>query len=46
LRDEQADIRESVRAVPELKSTFLSVRTAADLAAKRIADPQDRERGS
>jgi hypothetical protein len=44
LRDEQADIRESVRAAPELKSTFLSVRAAEDFAAKRIADPQDRER--
>ncbi len=44
LRDEQADIRESVRAAPELKSTFLSVRAAEDFATKRIADPQDRER--
>src|SRR5882724_5757685 len=44
LRHEQADIRESVRAAPELKSTFLSVRAAEDFAAKRIADPQDRER--
>ena len=44
LRDEQADIRESVRAAPELKSTFLSVRAAEDFAAKRIANPQDRER--
>jgi hypothetical protein len=44
LRDEQADVRESVRAHPELKSTFLSVRAAEDFAAKRIADPKDRER--
>jgi hypothetical protein len=44
LRDEQIDIRESVRAAPELKSTFLSVRAAEDFAAKRIADPKDRER--
>ena len=44
LRDEHADIRESVRAAPELKSTFLSVRAAEDFAAKRIADPLDRER--
>ena len=44
LRDEQLDVRESVRAAPELKSTFLSVRAAEDFAAKRIADPQDRER--
>jgi hypothetical protein len=44
LRDEHADVREAVRAAPELKSTFLSVRAAEDFAAKRIADPLDRER--
>ena len=44
LRDEQVDAKEEVRAHPELKSTFLSVRAAEDFAAKRIADPQDRER--
>jgi len=44
LRDEQADIREAVRAHPELKSTFLSVRAAEEFAAKRIANPEDRER--
>lgn len=44
LRDEQADVRESVRAHPELKSTFLSVRAAEEFAAKRIANPVDRER--
>ena len=44
LRDEHADIRESVRAAPELKSTFLSARAAEEFAAKRIADPNDRER--
>ena len=44
LRDEQADVRESVRAHPELKSTFLSVRAAEDFAAKKIANPGDRER--
>jgi putative DNA primase/helicase len=44
LRDEQADVRESVRAHPELKSTFLSVRAAEEFAEKRIANPQDRER--
>jgi len=43
-RDEQADIREAVRAHPELKSTFLSVRAAEEFAAKRIANPEDRER--
>jgi hypothetical protein len=44
LRDEQADLRESVRAHPELKSTFLSIRAAEEIAAKSIANPQDRER--
>ena len=44
LRDEQADVRESVRAHPELKSTFLTVRAAEEYAAKTIASPQDRER--
>ena len=44
LRDEQADVRETVRAHPELKSSFLSVRAAQDFAARRIADPKDRER--
>jgi hypothetical protein len=44
LRDEQADIRESVRAHPELKSTFLSVRAAEEFAAKRISNPEDRQR--
>ena len=44
LRDEQADVRESVRAHPELKSTFLTVRAAEEYAAKTIANPEDRER--
>ena len=44
LRDEQADVRESVRAHPELKSTFLTVRAAEEVAAQRIANPEDRER--
>lgn len=44
LRDEQRDVRETVREHPELKSTFLSVRAAEDFAARRIADPKDRER--
>jgi hypothetical protein len=44
LRDEQADVRETVRAHPELKSTFLSVRAAEEFAAKRISNSQDRER--
>jgi len=44
LRDEQVDVRASVRAHPELKSAFLSVRAAEAFAAQRIADPADRER--
>jgi hypothetical protein len=44
VRDGQTDAREAVRAHPELKSTFLSLRSAEELAAQRIADPKDRER--
>jgi len=42
LRDEQADVRESVRAHPELRSAFLSVRAAEEFASKRIANEGDR----
>ena len=44
VRDAHVDARESVRAHPELKATFLSLRSAEELAARRIANPQDRER--
>jgi|SRR5579872_73708 len=44
LRDEQADARDAVRAHPELKSSFLSVRAAEEFATRRIADPKDRAR--
>lgn len=44
LRDEQTDVRAAVRAHPELRSAFLSVRAAEEFAAQRIADPRDRER--
>ena len=44
VRDAQADVREAVRAQPELKSTFLTVRAATEFAAQRIANPKDRER--
>ena len=44
LREEQLDVRESVRAHPELKSTFLSIRAAEAFADQRIADPMDRKR--
>jgi hypothetical protein len=43
-RDAQLDTREAVRRRPELKSTFLSLRAAEQLAAKRISNPEDRER--
>jgi hypothetical protein len=44
LREEQLEVRESVRTHPELKSTFLSIRAAEAFADQRIADPKDRER--
>lgn len=44
LREEQLEVRESVRAHPELKSTFLSLRAAEAFADQRITDPKDRER--
>jgi hypothetical protein len=44
IRDGQTDAREAVRAHPELKSTFLSLRSAEELAAQRIANPKDREK--
>jgi len=44
VRDEQADLRETVRTHPELASTFISLQGAKDLAERRIADPRDRER--
>lgn len=44
VRDEYTDVREAVRAHPELKSTFLTVRAAEEFAAQRIAEPKDRER--
>lgn len=44
VRDEQADAREAVRAHPELKSTFISLRAAQEFAERRIADPAERQR--
>lgn len=44
VRDEQVDIKKTVRQHPELKNTFLSIRAAEEFAAARIKDPQDRER--
>ncbi len=43
-RDEQADVRESVRAHPELRSTFISFRAAEDYAARHYADQDERRR--
>lgn len=43
-RDAHAETREAVRQRPELRSTFLSLRAAEQLAVQRIADPQDREK--
>jgi len=44
VRDVKADVRQTVRAHPELTSTFLSLRGAQEIANRRIADPKDRER--
>lgn len=43
-RDAHLDMRDAVRERPELRSTFLSLRAAEQLAAKRIGNPEDRER--
>ncbi len=43
-RDAHLDTREAVRQRPELQSTFLSLRAAEQVAAQRIANPEDRER--
>ena len=43
-RDAHLDTREAARQRPELRSTFLSLRAAEQLAAQRIANPEDRER--
>ena len=44
VREDHVDVRETVRAHPELKSTFLSVRAAEEFAGRSIANPQDRAR--
>lgn len=43
-RDAHLSTRDAVRERPELRSTFLSLRAAEQLAAKRIRDPEDRKR--
>ncbi len=42
VRDRHTDAREAVRRHPELVSTFLTLRGAEHIAARRIAHPQDR----
>ena len=44
VRDEQVDVRAAVRAHPELRSAFLSIRAAEEFAAGKIRDPADRAR--
>ena len=44
VRDEQVDVREAVRAHPELRSAFLSVRAAEEFATRKIRDQADRTR--
>lgn len=43
-RDAHLDTREALRQRPELRSAFVSLRAAEQLATQRIANPQDRER--
>ena len=42
VREDHIDVRETVRAHPELKSTFLSVRAAEEFAKQSIQNPKDR----
>jgi hypothetical protein len=44
VRDRQIDVKRTVRSHPELASTYLSLRGAQEIAARRISDPKDRER--
>jgi putative DNA primase/helicase len=44
VRDEQVDAKAAVKAHPELRSAFLSVRAAEEFAARKIVDPSDRAR--
>lgn len=43
-RDAQRDVSAASRARPELRSAFLSLRAAEEVAARRIKDPRNRER--
>jgi hypothetical protein len=44
VRDSQSDVRRDVKEHPELMSTYLTLRGAQEIAARRIADPKDRDR--
>jgi hypothetical protein len=44
VRDEQLDASATVRAHPELKSTFLTLRAAEAFAERKIDKPEDRAR--
>jgi hypothetical protein len=43
-REAQIDARDEARKHPELRSAFLSLRAAEELASSRIANPEDREK--
>lgn len=42
IRDRHLDVRQAVRAHPELKDTFISLRAAENYAERRIANAEDR----
>lgn len=44
VRDVQQDARTTMKSHPELASTYLSLRGAEEIAERRIANPEDRER--
>jgi hypothetical protein len=44
VRDAQMESRAAMKSHPELISTYLSLRSAQEVARRRIADPKDRER--
>jgi hypothetical protein len=43
-RDAQIETRKAIKQRPELRSTFVSLRAAEQLAERRIPNPQDREK--
>lgn len=43
-RDAHLDTREALRQRPELRSAFVSLRAAEELATQRISNPEDRKR--